>query len=154
MRRERDRLGKSDSKTGLSEDQHKALDKEIRQRAENDYPDDGRTIILTFSSGNKVRVNSFREAANDVHCQDHKVVKIEVRLCCGGIRGDLVVPTPDKNHGLSLVTLPEAAEQAAELFVRLHRWCEQYKPDVLRRLLGARACRCFSRGTFCDFLRL
>jgi hypothetical protein len=117
----------------------KVVDKEIRQRAENDYPDDGRTITLTFLSGNKVRVNSFREAANDVHCQDHKVVKIEVRLCCGGIRGDLVVPTPDKNHGLSLVTLPEASEQAVELFVRLHRWCEQYKPDLLRRLLGTQS---------------
>jgi hypothetical protein len=121
VRRERDRLSKTDSNIEHSEDQRKVVDKEIRQRVQNDYPDDGRTITLTLSSGNKVRVNSFREAANDAHCQDHEVVKIEVRLCCGGIRGDLVVATPDKNQGLSLVTLPEASEQAVELFVRLHR---------------------------------
>jgi hypothetical protein len=30
------------------------------------------------------------------------------------------------------------SEQAVELFVRLHRWCEQYKPDLLRRLWGAK----------------
>jgi hypothetical protein len=139
VRRERDRLAKADSNTELSEDHRKAVDKEIRQRVENDhrYPDDGRTITLTLSSGNKVRVNSFREAAGDVNCQDQEVAKVEVRLCCGGIRGDLAVPTPDKSHGLSLVTLPEASEQAVELFVRLHRWCEQYKPDLLRRLWGA-----------------
>jgi len=138
VRRERDRLSKTDSNTEISEDHRKVLDKEIRQRAENDYPDDGRTITLTLSSGNKVRVNSFREAANDANCHEHEAVKIEVRLCCGGIRGDLVVPTPDNNHGLSLVTLPEASEQAVELFVRLHRWCEEYKPVLLRRLWGAR----------------
>jgi hypothetical protein len=131
VRRARRRLDDADSNTELSEDQ-------IRQSVENDYryPDDGRTITLTLSSGNKVRVNSFREAADDVNCQEHEVTKVEVRLNCGGISGDLVVPTPDKNHGLSLVTLPEASEQAVELFVRLNRWCEQYKPDLLRRVCG------------------
>jgi hypothetical protein len=138
VRRERSRLNRSDSNL-RSADERALEDKDIRQRAENDdqYSGDGRTITLTLSSGHKVRVNSFGDAVNDVNCQDHEVTKIEVRLCCGGIRGDLVVPTPDKNHGLSLVTLPEASEQAVELFVRLHRWCEQYKPDWLRRLWGA-----------------
>ena len=71
---------------------------------------------------------------NDVHCQHHEVAKIEVRLCCGGIRGDLVVPTPDRNHKLSLVTLPEASAQADEVFVILNGWCEQFKPGWLRKL--------------------
>ena len=137
VRRERDRLRKSDSNAGLSEGKRKVEAQEIRQRLENDYPDDGRTIILTLLSGNKVRANSIREAANDLHCQDQEVAKVEVKLRCGGIRGDLVVPTPDKNHGLSLVTLPEASEQADELFVRLNRWSEEYKPDWFRRLHGS-----------------
>ena len=93
---------------------------------------DGRTITLTLSSGNKIRVNSFREAASDVHCQDHEISKIEVKFYCGGIRGDMVVPTP-KSPGLSLVTLPEASDAADELFVSLNRWAEQYKPDLLRQ---------------------
>ena len=115
-------------------------DKDIRRRAENDdrYQGDGRMIVLTLSSGNKVRVNSFREAADDVNCQDHEVTKLEVRLYCGGIRGDLVVPvlTPNKGPGLSLVTLPEASERADELFVRLRKWAEQYKPDLFRQMCG------------------
>jgi hypothetical protein len=138
VRRERDRLARADAE--VSEEHRRKVDKEIRQRIENDhrYPDDGRTITLTLSSGNKVCVNSFRESAIDINCQDQEVAKVDVRICCGGIRGDLTVPTPDNNQGLALVTLPEASEHAVELFVRLHRWCEQYKPDLLRRLWGAK----------------
>jgi len=123
-----------------SPDMRSVDDKEIRRVAENDdrYQGDGRMIVLTLSSGNKVRVNSFREAADDVNCQDHEVTKLEVRLYCGGIRGDLVVPvlTPNKGPGLSLVTLPEASERADELFVRLRKWAEQYKPDMFRQVCG------------------
>jgi hypothetical protein len=79
-----------------------------------------------------------REAADDVSCQGHEVEKLEVRLYCGGIRGDLVVPVliPNKGLALSLVTLPEASERADELFVRLRKWAEQYKPDVFRQICG------------------
>jgi hypothetical protein len=138
VRREQYRLTMSDSNPQRSENERKAEENEIRQRIENDdrYSGDGRTITLTLSSGNKVRVNSFREAAHDVNCQDHEIAKIEVKLYCGGIRGDVVVPTPDKSRGLSLVTLPEASAQADELFVRLHRWAEQYKPDWFRQICG------------------
>ena len=134
VRRNRSRLRKSDSEPERSDGESTVEDKEIQRRAANDYPDDGCMITLTLSSGNRVRVKRFREAVNDVHCQDQEVAKIEVRLCCGGIRGDLVVPTPDNNHGLSLVTLPEASEQADELFVRLHRWSDQHKPAWIRRV--------------------
>lgn len=136
VRRERNRLGKPDSKVEHFEDERRIEEKDIRQRVENEYPDDGRTITLTFSTGNKLPVTSFLEAAKEVNCQDHKVAKIEVRLRCGGVRGDLEVPTPDKNRSLSLVTLPEASEQADELFVVLHRWAEQHKPDWFRQLCG------------------
>lgn len=138
VRRERDRRGKPDSNAELSEGQSDQQNKEIRQRAEEEYayPDDGRTITLTLSSGNKVRVSNFRDAANDVNCQGHEVVKIEVKLYCAGIRGDVVVPTADKSKSLSLVTLPEASEQAVELFVRLNRWAEEHKPDWFHRIRG------------------
>jgi hypothetical protein len=132
------RLTRADANPQRSEKERSAEENEIRQRMENDdrYLGDGRNITLTLSSGNKVRVNSFREAANDVNCQDHEIVKIEVKLYCGGIRGDLVVPTPGKSRGLSLVTLPEASAEADELFVRLNRWAEQYKPDWFRQTCG------------------
>ncbi len=136
VRRERGRLSKLDSNPERSEDESKVKVQEIRQRLENDYTDDGRTITLTLSSGNKVRVNSFHEAVNEVNCQDHEVAKVDVKICCGGIRGDLVVPTRDKNHGHSLVTLPEASNEAVELFVKLNRWSEENKPDWFRRLRG------------------
>jgi hypothetical protein len=114
------------------------VDSEIERRAKQDsrYSGDGRTVVLTLASGNKIRVNSFREAINDVSCQEHEIAKVEVKLYCGGIRGDLVVPTADISQGLSLVALPEASEQADELFVRLNGWAEQYKPDLLRRIRG------------------
>ncbi|MGA2254164.1 MAG: hypothetical protein ABSG53_05835 [Thermoguttaceae bacterium] len=136
VRRERSRRSRADSEAEHPDDEHKVEAKDIRERFENEYPDDGRTITLTFSTGNKLPVSSFREAAEDVNCQHHEVTKIAVRLRCGGVRGDLEVPTPDKNPGLSLVTLPEASEQADELFVVLHRWAEQHKPDWFRMLRG------------------
>ena len=105
--------------------------RQIGQDHESDSGD-GRTITLTLSSGNKIRVNSFREAANDVHCQDHEISKIEVKLSCAGIRGDMVVPTPKRE--LSLVALPEANDAADELFVRLNGWAKQYAPDWLRQV--------------------
>jgi hypothetical protein len=129
VRRERNRRGKPDSETEHSDDESYVEEKDLRKRIENEYPDDGCTITLTLSTGNKLPVTSFREAVEDVNCQHHEVTKIEVRLRCGDVRGDLEVPTPDKNRSLSLVTLPEASEQADELFVVLHRWAEQYKPD-------------------------
>jgi hypothetical protein len=114
------------------------VDNEIRQRAHQDsrYSGDGRAITLTLKSGNKIRVNSFVEAMNDANCQEHEIAKVEVKLYCGGVRGDFVIPTAGVGQGLSLVTLPEASEQAAELFVRLNRWAEQYKPDWLRQIRG------------------
>lgn len=110
----------------------------LRQRAQRDsrYSGDGRTIVLTVTSGNKIRAHSLREAIDDVNCQGHVITKLEVKLYCGGIRGDLVVPTADNLSGLSLITLPEASEQADELFVRLNRWAEEHKPDWLRRIRG------------------
>ncbi len=108
-----------------------------RPEQEQESPSgDGRTITLTSSSGNKIRVNSFREAASDVHCQDHEITKIEVKFYCGGIRGDMVVPITPNNSALSLVTLPEASDAADELFVSLYMWAEQYKPDLLRQMRG------------------
>jgi hypothetical protein len=55
------------------------------EQVHESYSGDGRTITLTLSSGNKIRVNSFREAANDVHCQEHETSKIEVKFYCEGI---------------------------------------------------------------------
>jgi hypothetical protein len=110
----------------------------VRRRARQDsrYSGDGRTIMLTVASGNKIRVDSFSEAMNDVNCHGQVVTKIEVKLYCGGVRGDLVVPTADVFPQLSLITLPEASEQADELFVRLNRWADEHKPDWLRRIRG------------------
>ncbi|HVS34589.1 MAG TPA: hypothetical protein VMS17_03340 [Gemmataceae bacterium] len=138
LRRERNRRGKPESETEHPGDESKVEEKDMRQRVESEYPDDGRAITLTFSTGNKLQVTSFREAANDVNCQHHEVTKIEVRLRCGGVRGDLEVPTLDQKQtrSLSLVTLPEASEPADELFVVLHRWAEQNKPDWFRQLCG------------------
>ena len=53
-------------------------------------------------------------------------------------------------YGLSLVTLPEASEQADELFVRLNRWSEEYKPDWFRRLHGSPPGGSSSRGLVDD----
>jgi hypothetical protein len=136
VRRERESLRKSVSNPEHSADQRKLEDKEIRQRVENYYPSVVRTITLTLSSGDKIRANSFRDALADMHCKDHEVTKVEVGLCCANIRSDLVVPTWDRNHGLSLVTLPEGSEQATELFVKLNMWSEQRRPDLFRRLHG------------------
>jgi hypothetical protein len=110
----------------------------LRERAQQDsrYSGDDRTIMLTLTSGNKIRVKSFREALDDVKCQGHEITKMEVKLYCGGIRGDLVVPSADMSQALSLITLPEASEQADELFVRLNWWAEEYKPDWLRKIRG------------------
>ena len=110
----------------------------LRERAHQDsrYSGDGRSIVLTVTSGNKIRAHSFSEAINDVNCQGHVISKLEVKLYCGGIRGDLVVPTADISQGLSLIALPEASEQADELFVRLNWWAEEHKPDWLRRTRG------------------
>jgi hypothetical protein len=110
----------------------------VRRNIQQDprYSGDGRTIVLTVQSGNKIRVRNFREAINDVSCQGQVINKIEVKLYCGGIRGDLVVPTADAKQELSLIALPEASEQADELFVRLNRWADEHKPDWLRRLRG------------------
>jgi hypothetical protein len=110
----------------------------LRQRAREDsrYSGDGRTITLTVTSGNKIRVHNFREAIDDVNCQGHLITKLEVKLYSGGIRGDLVVPTADFSQGLSLIALPEASQQADELFVRLNRWADEHKPDWLRRIRG------------------
>jgi hypothetical protein len=131
LRRDRHRKSVSDSERSADQ---KVEDKEIRHQVEIEYPAAVRIITLTLSSGDKVRVSSFREAADDVTFKGHEVTKVEVGLRCADIRGDLVGPTPDKNHGLSLITLPEASEPADELFVRLNQWAEQFKPGFLRRL--------------------
>lgn len=132
VRRDRNRL----TKAGLTPERSEA--EEVRRRLENEHPDDGRTITLTLASGNKVRVNNFGEAADDVNCKAAKITKMEVRLCCAGVIGELKVPASGKNHELSLLTLPEASEQADELFVKLHRWAEQHKPTWTRQLCGTR----------------
>jgi len=137
VRLRQDRHRKSVSNSERSADQ-KVEGKEIRQHVEKEHPAAVCIITLTLSSGDKIRVGSFREAADDVTCKGHAVTKVEVGLRCADIRGDLVVPTPDKNHGLSLITLPEASEPADELFVRLNQWAEQFKPASC---VGSKVCR-------------
>jgi hypothetical protein len=110
-------------------------DRDIRKEIESDHPDVTRVITLTLSSGHKIRPDSLREATTDIHCRDEKVTKIEVGLCYGDIRGDLVVPGANMK-ALTIVTLPEASKPADELFVKLDMWAEQHRPGVLRLMQG------------------
>jgi hypothetical protein len=109
---------------------------QIRERARSDYSGDSRRITLTVASGHGIRVASFREAMDDVSCQTQRITKITVTLNCGGISGDIVVPTADFSQSLSIIALPEASEPAVELFIKLNRWADDYKPHWLRKLRG------------------
>ena len=126
VRREQYHRRKSQQAPGDSDD------KDVRKEIESDHPEVVRVITLTLSSRHKVRPESFREAATDVHCRDGKVTKIEVGLRYGDIRGDLVVPASSIYRPLTIVTLPEASTPADELFIKLDMWAEQHKPGVLR----------------------
>ena len=133
VRREQDRDRVRRARTGSEPPD----DGEIRKRVESEHPAVVRVITLTLSSGHKIRAESFREAATDGNCRDQKVKKIEVGLRCGDIRGDLVVPASDKYQSLTIITLPEASNQAYELFVQLEMWADQRKPGLLRQIQSA-----------------
>jgi hypothetical protein len=109
---------------------------QIRERMRSDYSGDSRRITLTMASGHGIRVDSFREAMDDVSCQEHQITRVKVTLNCGGISGDIVVPTADFSQSLSVIALPEASEQAVELFIKLNRWADDYRPHWLRKLRG------------------
>jgi hypothetical protein len=123
----------------LQEVERKEEDKRIKQHIENDplYADDGCTVTLTLASGTRVVEPSFERAALAQACQGQLVIRADVKLACGGIKVELVVPRLDKGHALSIVVLPEGSVPAWEVFVKLRLWAEDHKPDWLRILNGS-----------------
>jgi hypothetical protein len=83
-----------------------------------------------------MNASSFAEVEGSLECKDQVVTRVEVKLTCGGVKGELSVPSPDLSKKLSIVTFPEGSEPAKELFVRMRIWADEHRPDWLRGLNG------------------
>jgi len=131
--REKYQLQTLDSYNQLDENARKEEDKKLRQKIENDplYSDDGYTVTLTLVSNVKVVESSFTAADSAPECQGQLVKKAEVRIVCGGIKVEMIVPAPDKLRSLSLLTLPEGSEPAVEAFIKFRKWADERRPDWL-----------------------
>jgi hypothetical protein len=136
------------AKTQLQhDDAYKALDDEgkkdeetkLKDKVEKDplYADDGCTVTLTLASKVRVVEASFQAADNAPECQGEVVTKAEVKMLCGGVKVEMVVPTPDKMRPLSLLTFPEGSPPALEAFIKLRKWADERRPDLLRQLQGS-----------------
>jgi hypothetical protein len=95
IRRNRNEMRNSDWYKGLDKEQQEEEDRKSKQTAEDDslYADDGCFVTLTLASGIKVEDSRFSALSVAAQCQDQVVTKAEVRLVCGGVKVELIVPT-------------------------------------------------------------
>ena len=138
IRREKDQLHNTEEYKALDEAGRKEEDKKAKMRVESApaYAEGKCVVTLTLSSKSRVVEDSFGKAAMEPACESHSVVKAEVKLTCGDITAEIVVPTPEKNSPLRVVTLPEGSEAARETFTKFRLWAEDHKPDWLRIING------------------
>src|SRR4029079_5923391 len=95
--REKRHMQKEDAYKQMDDKGKKDAEKNLKERIESNpvYAEDGCRVILTLKgSGVRVVEGSFSACDNAPECQGQIVTKVEEKIHCGGVKVELVVPTP------------------------------------------------------------